>query len=146
MALNGRINLATSLTNTKDNVDLSTPTETVAPNTSKAISTGSVYHDTINLTASEVYSLDVGDGSLEDVYGQIVSLSGVTGLYIQAGSSNGGDLVVSGGVNSMLSTQPPLGASEALGFLVDIDVTSNSKLYFVNGATSGSVDLVVTGD
>jgi len=146
MSLNGKLNLNLNLTNTKDQVDLSIPTEIISPFISKNISTGSVYHDTLSLSADQIVSIDVGDSSLQDVYGETISFSGVTSMFFNANSNNTSDVLLSGGVNSIINTQPTLGPSEALGFLTDIDVSSNSKLYFVNGPVSGTINLVITGD
>lgn len=146
MAATGTLTLNSSIRNTNTNFDLSVPFESVSQTGTKTISTGQLYHDTVDLTADEVYSLDFADSSLTDVYGNALALSGITSLYLKAGSTNTTDIVVSGAVNSMLNTQPALGASEALGFLSDIDITTDSKLYFINGAVSGSIDIVVTGD
>ena len=146
MSLDGTIRLASSMSNTLDNIDLSTPNEVVSQSKTKTIDSGVVYHDTISLSANQIYTLDIGNDSLNDVFGNSVAISGVTSLYIAAGATNGGDFTVSGGANAFLNDQPALGAGEALGYLTDIDVTTNSKIYFVNGATSGTVDIIVSGD
>jgi len=146
MALNGTFRTSVGLTNTRDDIDLSLPSESVSENINKTISTGKLWHDQLSLSASQITSIDLNDGSLTDVYGEAVTLSGITGLYIKADSTNAGDFIVSGGPNAFLNDQPALGASEGLGFMTDIDITSSSKLYIVNGATSGLVDIIVSGN
>ena len=148
MSLNGNIRINTSFTNTKDNVDLSTPSESVSEAISRNISatSGILYHDQYTLSASEVYSIDLNDGSLQDVYGQSVMMSGVTSLYIKADATNTVDLVVSGGAGAFLNDQPALSPSEGIGWITDIDVQTDSKLYIVNGVAEGIVDIVVTGN
>jgi len=146
MSLTGNYRINATLTNTKDNVDLSTPLERVSQSLSKTISTGVLYHDTVSLSASQITTLDFNDSSLNDVYGNSVEISGITGLYLATPTTNTVDVTVSGGVNAFLNDQPPLGAGEGLAFLTNIDITTNSKLYLINGAASSSINVIVTGD
>ena len=146
MSLTGTFRGTTSLTNTKDNVDLSTPTETVGVSISKTIDSGVLYHDSVTLSASQVYIIDVNDNSLSDVYGNTIAISGVTGLYIKSDSTNTGDLTISGITNSMINTLPSFSAGEGITFMCDIDTSSNSKLCVVNGAQEAIIDIVISGD
>lgn len=146
MSLNGNLRINTSITNSKDDVDLSTPSEAVSTNISKTLSTGVLWHDTVSLSANQIYTIDVGDDSLSDSFGNTLALSGVTSMYLKAGTSNGGDFTVSGITNSILNTLPALGAGEGFGLLADVDVTTNSKICIVNGVTSGTADIIVTGN
>jgi len=146
MSLNGSYRINATLTNTKDNVDLSTPSERVAQTLSKTIDSGVLYHDTVSLSASQITILDFNDSSLNDVYGNSVEISGITGFYAAAASTNTVDITLSGGANAFLNDQPALGASEGVAFLTDIDITTNSKLYLVNGAASSAIDIIVAGD
>jgi len=147
MALRGKISIGANLNNTKDNVDLSTPEESLSQSLSKGvISTEMLYHDTITLSANEIKIIDLADDSLSDVYGESIGMSNLTAFYIAADSVNEGDFILSGGINAFLNDTPNISASEGLAFLTDIDMTTDSKLYFINGALSGYVDLIVTGE
>jgi len=146
MSLAGTIRVSSNFTNTKDGVDLSTPSEIVAHFLSKTIDTGVLYHDTISLSALEVKILDFGDNSLSDVFGATIAMSGVTSLYVKTDSGNTSNVTISGGVNSFLNDMPTLAGGEGIGFGADINISTNSKLYLINGAVSGAVDIIVSGD
>ena len=145
MANTGTLLISTSMTNLKAGIDLSTPEEVIAQSTRKRLTGGSLWHDQISLSATEVSSLDVNDGTLTDVYGDEFSLSAVTSLYISAPSTNTGSITVSGVTNSFINTLPALSGGEAVGFQQRIDVTSNSVLALV-ADVSGVVDVVITGE
>ena len=144
MSLNGRLNLNSNYSNQKIG-DLSTAVDNINQSASKSVTTGSLYHSQLDLTGGVTLSIDLNDGSLNDVFGDAVTLSGVTSMYFKAGSTNGSDVVISTGANSILNTQPGMGANEAIGYLMDIDITTDSKLYF-DSTLSGYVDVIVAGD
>lgn len=146
MSINGTFRAGVNLSNQKDDVDFSTPSENISQNIQKNITTGKLWHDQVTLSATQVYTIDVNDGSLEDVYGQPLTLSGVTGVYIKADSTNVGDFTVSGIAFSFLNDLPAFGASEGVCFACDIVVTTNSKLCIVNGLSAGLVDIIISGD
>jgi hypothetical protein len=147
MSLNGNYRITVSFLNEKDNVDRTVPSERLSDVLAKEIDSGVLYHDSITLSANEVKTLNFGNGSLFDVFGESISLTGVTGLFVNTDEDNTSDITLSGGLSAFLNTQPALGPSESLGFLTDIDITSAPMLYFINGATSGSIiDIVITGN
>ena len=144
MSLNGKITLSTNITNQKVDT-LATASEAVFQNISKDISTGRLYHSQLELSAGLATEINLGDGSLDDIFGDAITLSGVTSMYIKADSLNADTVIISGATNSILNTQPEMAASEGIGFLADIDITTDSKLYFTS-AVSGYVDVIITGD
>jgi hypothetical protein len=146
MSLSGSFSIEAALNNSKDDVDLSTPNERVNQKLSKSISAGKLYHVKLTLTSAETRVIDLGDGSLEDVYGQTITLAELTGMYISTAATNTTTITLSDGTNSIFNDQPPLSASQGQAFLTDIDLTTDSKLYFVNGAVEDQIiNLIVTG-
>jgi len=145
MALSGNLSLKVGLTNTLAGVDLSTPTESVAETAKQELTTGVMYHDTYSLSNGETLTLNVGNNSLSDVFGNTIAMTTVTGVYIKAATTNTVDINVSTGTTSIFNDLPPLGAGESFGYLADIDVSTNSILYIDNGAAAGAVDIIVCG-
>jgi hypothetical protein len=148
MSLNGLFKVNVNMTNVKDNTNLSTATDSLAVAAQKVITTGKIYHDRITLSASEVEILDLGNGSLYNVYGESISLTGVTGLYVRADSTNSNTITVSGGTNSFLATQPAIGAGHSLLYGTNISLSGNTKLYLKNDSALSAqiVDIIVTGN
>lgn len=145
MALTGTLSARTALNNVLDNVDLSTPAESISQSISKDLSSGVVYHDTATIASSGTLSLDFGDDSLSDVFGNSIAMTTITGIYIKSASTNTVDINVSTGTTSIFNDLPPLGAGEGFAYLADIDVTTNNILYIDNGAAESKVDIIVCG-
>lgn len=145
MSLSGNLRVSASFTNTKEGVDLSTPTESVAQSISAAVSAGVLYHALATLSSLEVLALDFGNDSLSDVFGDTIDMATVTSIYVKAGADNTVDLTITDGANSMLNEQPPMGAGEGIGFALSIDASTDAKLYITNGAAESTVEVIVTG-
>jgi hypothetical protein len=145
MAISGSVKASIGLTNSLDGIDLSTPSETVNEGISKNLATGVVYHEEKDFTTGLLYGIDLGDDSLSDVFGNAISMTTITGVYIEADSDNTVDVVVTAGVDSFFPTLPALGAGEGFSWAGDIDASSNNKLYIQNGAAAGIVKIVIIG-
>jgi len=146
MSLNGSLKAVVNFTHTKDNVDLSTPSEVVNQTGSKTVRSGSIYHDTISLTADTASVLTLSGGGLTDVFGQSFDISALSGVYVKAGTGNAGDVYLSGGSDMIFNPLPALGAGEAFMFEGDIAIsTSNDELTLWPDSTSGTVDVILIG-
>jgi len=146
MGLTGHFDASVKLVNTKDGVDLSTPSDTLSQTTRKNTNNTYAYHDTLDILAGSVVALNVNDGSLSDVFGDAIIISGITSVYAKAAVGNLGNIVLSGGVDAFLATLPELNAGEAFLLQSDIDTSAGlDTLYFTSPITSGSVDIIFTG-
>lgn len=145
MSLTGTLSARVSLNNTLANIDLSNPSESISQAFTKSIASGVVYHDTYALGVSETLALNFGNDSLNDVFGNSINITTITGVYIKAASTNTVDLNVSTGATSVFGDLPPLSAGEGFVYLANIDSSTNSILYIDNGAEAGSVDIIVCG-
>lgn len=147
MSVSGNIRASIALTNSLDNIDLSTPTERVSEAVSKAVSlTGVVYHDEIGLTGCQSYSIDIGDDSLDDVYGNSVGIQTMQGFYVSADATNTVDVTIGGtGVQSAFNALPALSAGEAVSLATNIDVSTDAKIYIQNGDGSSIIKIVIVG-
>ena len=145
MALTGNIKATIGFVNSLANIDLSTPSETVQQSTVKTISSGVAYHEEKDLTTSQLYAIDLGDDSLSDVFGNAISMTAITAVYIEADEDNTVDIVITTGTDSFFPTMPPLSAGEVFAWGATIDASSNNRLYIQNGAATGKVKIVITG-
>ena len=146
MPITGKLKNSISMSNTLSGIDLSVPTESVNQFVEKTVSSGVMYHTTIDLADAGTASIDLTDDSLSDVFGNTVAMVTVSGIYLKAASTNTTDITVTTGTNSIFPTLPAISAGEGFSYLSDIDVTTNGKLHFSNGAGAiASIDVIVTG-
>jgi len=148
MAVTGNIRASIALTNTLAGVDLSTPSEQISESVSKQPGSGCiVYHDELSIATGVQSSLNVGDDSLSDVYGNTVAMVGIQGIYVEADSDNAGDVFIGSatGVQSAIQPLPALSAGEAMSIAADIDVNTNAVIYITNGAATAALKIVIVG-
>ena len=147
MSVNGSLSINASVSNSRDDIDLSTPSEKVTENAIKNVTYGKLWHDRVTLLAGDVSAFVFNDGSLEDVYGRTVSLSAINGLYAKAVSTNTSGVFLSGGAGSPINETPILLATQAIAYESDISVSTDGTLYLANSsdALSGEIDIVVIG-
>lgn len=148
MSIVGSTTASVSVTQVKNGVELTSPTERINQSAVKNVSVGHMWHDKVQLYAGDVSGFTFNDGSLSDVFGQALTLSAIVGLYVTADSDNSSTVYVSGGAGSPLPTLPVLAADEGLVIQSRIAITSNGTIYLANssGSLSGEVDFVVVGE
>jgi len=148
MSLTGNLNINTSLTQAKDGVDLSTPSEAVNQSAFKALTTGKMFHAQVDLPGDGISGFVFNDGSLTDEFGQTITLSAITSIYAKSDSTNTSGVFLSGGNLSPINSTPELLASEGLMYQSTLDVSTNSTIYVANAAVllTAKVDFIVTGE
>lgn len=147
MSLTGKMGISAVLANDLAGFDLSTPQESVNQSIKKDIASDKLYHVQLDLADAGTANIDLTDASLTDVFGNTISMITITGIYLKAVATNTTDVTVTTGANAIMGPLPALSAGEGMLFQQDIDVTTNGKLYFSNGAgAAASIDVIIAGD
>lgn len=144
MALRGNLKNTVSLIHSTTS-DLTVPLETIGEINQLDVTTGLVWHDQIDMTTGQTVTLDLNDGSLTDVFGAAFSISTLTGLFLEAPTTNTVNVNIATGLTTAFNDLPEIIPGGSMNLLTEVDVSTNTKLYITNGAAAGKVNIVIVG-